>query len=134
MLTEERHRRHTLPEAPYTAALRETRKVTWNSTISFGGVTYSVPHTLADETVWVRIDGDCIVVVHCASSGPVEVARHQRSTPGHPMIDDAHYPPRPTGPLARRPRPVSAAEAEFRRSARALAPGWSRPPRRARAA
>ena len=113
MLTEERHRLHALPEAPYTAALGETRKVSGSSTISFGGVTYSVPHTLADETVWVRIDGDCIVVVHCASSGPVEVARHQRSTPGHPMIDDAHYPPRPAGPLGRRPRPVSAAEAEF---------------------
>ena len=113
MLAEERHRLHALPEAPYTAALGETRKVSWSSTISFGGVTYSVPHTLADETVWVRVDGGCIVVVHCAPSGPVEVARHQRSTPGHPMIDDAHYPPRPAGPLARRPRPVSAAEAEF---------------------
>ena len=113
MLTEERHRLHALPEAPYTAALGETRKVTWSSTISFGGVTYSVPHTLADETVWVRVDGDQVVVTHCALSGPVEVARHQRSTPGHPMIDDAHYPPRPAGPLRRRPKPTNAAEAEF---------------------
>ena len=97
MLAEEQQRLHRLPEAPYTAALGETRKVTWSSTISFGGVTYSVPHTLADETVWVRIDGEEVVVVHCAQSGPVEVARHQRSTPGHPMIHDAHYPPRPPG-------------------------------------
>ena len=37
MLTEERHRLHALPEAPYTAALGETRKVSWSSTISFGG-------------------------------------------------------------------------------------------------
>ena len=29
------------------------------------------------------------------------------------MIDDAHYPPRPDGPLARQPRATSAAEAEF---------------------
>ena len=29
------------------------------------------------------------------------------------MIDDAHYPPRPAGPLARRPKPTSAAEAGF---------------------
>ena len=113
MLTEERHRLHALPERPYTAALGETRKVSWSSTISFGAVTYSVPHTLADETVWVRVDGDQVVVTHCAPSGPVEVARHQRSTPGHPMIDDAHYPPRPAGPLGRRPKPASAAEAEF---------------------
>lgn len=53
------------------------------------------------------------VVVHCAPSGPVEVARHQRSTPGRPVIDDAHYPPRPAGPLGRRPKPTSAAETEF---------------------
>ena len=113
MLTEERHRLHALPERPYTAALGETRKVSWSSTISFGGVTYSVPHTLADETVWVRVDGDQVVVTHCASSGAIEVARHQRSTPGHPMIDDAHYPARPAGPLGRRPKPTSEAEAEF---------------------
>ena len=113
MLTEEQQRLHRLPEAPYTAVFGETRKVSWSSTISFGAVTYSVPHTLADETVWVRVDGDQVVVVHCAPSGPVEVARHQRSTPGHPMIDDAHYPPRPAGPLGRRPKPTSAAETEF---------------------
>ena len=113
MLAEERHRLHALPEAPYTAVFGETRKVTWSSTISFGAVTYSVSHTLADETVWVRVDGDQVVVVHCAPSGPVEVARHQRSTPGRPMIDDAHYPPRPAGPLGRRPKATSAAEAEF---------------------
>ena len=113
MLTEEQHRLHALPERPYTAALGETRKVSWSSTISFGAVTYSVPHTLADETVWVRVDGDQVVVTHCAPWGPIEVARHQRSTPGHPMIDDAHYPARPAGPLGRRPKPTSAAEAEF---------------------
>ena len=88
MLTEERHRLHALPEAPYTAALGN-RKVSWSSTISFGGVTYSVPHALADETVWVRVDGDHIVVVHCSPSGPAEVARHQRDA-RHPMSGDAY--------------------------------------------
>jgi transposase len=113
MLTEEQQRLHRLPERPYTTVFGETRKVSWSATISYGGVIYSVPHTLADETVWVRVDGDQIVVTHCPSTGPVEVARHRRSTPGRPMIDDAHYPPRPAGPLARRPKPTSAAEAEF---------------------
>lgn len=113
MLAEEQQRLHRLPERPYTTVFGETRKVSWSATISYGGVLYSVPHTLADETVWVRVDGDQIVVTHCPASGPVEVARHQRSTPGHPMIDDTHYPPRPAGPLARKPRPSSAAEAEF---------------------
>jgi transposase len=113
MLAEERHRLHRLPERPYTAVFGETRRVSWSATISYGGVTYSVPHTLADETVWVRVDGDEIVAVHCADSGPVEVARHRRSTPGSPVIDDAHYPPRPPGPLGRQPKATNTAEAEF---------------------
>jgi len=113
MLAEERQRLHRLPERPYTAVLGETRKVSWSATISYGGVTYSVPHTLADETVWVRVDGDEVVVCHCAAAGVVEVARHGRSTPGTPVIDDAHYPPRPDGPLARQPKARNAGEVEF---------------------
>jgi hypothetical protein len=113
MLAEEQRRLHRLPDVAYTAAFGETRKVSWTSTVSYGGVPYSVPHTLADQTVWVRVDGDEIVAVHVSSAGAVEVARHRRSTPGNPMIDDAHYPPRPDGPLARRPKPTNPAEAEF---------------------
>lgn len=113
MLVGERQRLHRLPERPYTAVFGETRKVSWSATISFGAVPYSVPHTLADETVWVRVEGDEVVVTHCPSSGALEVARHRRSTPGHPMIDDAHYPPRPPGALGRQPKATNAAEAEF---------------------
>ena len=113
MLAEERARLHRLPDVAFTAAFGETRKVSWTSTISFGGVTYSVPHTLADQVVWARVDGDEIVATHIAASGAVEVARHVLSTPGNPCIDDAHYPPRPAGALAREPRPTNAAEAEF---------------------
>ena len=113
MLAEERERLHRLPESAYTAAFGETRKVSWSATISFGGVTYSVPHTLADETVWARVEGDHLVVTHVAGRGAVEVARHRLSTPGHPRIDDAHYPPRPAGPLGRAPTPTNPAEAAF---------------------
>lgn len=113
MLGEERHRLHCLPEVAYTAAFGETRRVSWSSTISYGGVTYSVPHALIDESVWVRVDGDEVVAVHVSPAGAVEVARHRRSTPGTPVIDDDHYPPRPPGALARQPRAASAAEAEF---------------------
>jgi hypothetical protein len=113
MLVEEQARLHRLPDTAFTAAFGETRKVSWTSTISFGGVTYSVPHTLVDQTVWVRVDGDEIVATHVSPAGAVEVARHARSTPGNPSIDDAHYPPRPAGALAREPKPTSAAEAEF---------------------
>ena len=77
--------------------------MSWSSTISYGGVTYSVPHQLIDAEVWVRVDGDEVVATHVAAAGAVEVARHLRSTPGTPRIDDAHYPPRPAGPLNRQP-------------------------------
>jgi hypothetical protein len=114
MLAEEQQRLHRLPEAAFTAAFGETRKVTWSSTISYGGVTYSVPHTLVDETVWVRVDGDEIVAVHVSeTAGAVEVSRHERSTPGTPRIDDAHYPPPPAGALHRQPKAANPAEAEF---------------------
>ncbi len=113
MVTEEQQRLHRLPARAYTAVFGETRKVSWSATISYGGVTYSVPHGLVDETVWVRVDGDEVVATHCSAGGPVEVARHRRSTPGNPVIDDAHYPPRPPGPLGRQPKPTNTAEVEF---------------------
>ncbi len=113
MLVEERQRLHRLPDVAYTAAFGETRKVTWSSTISYGGVTYSVPHTLVDDQVWVRVDGDEIVAVHVSAGGALEVVWHRCSTPGTPVIDDAHYPPRPDRALARSPKATSAAEAEF---------------------
>jgi transposase len=113
MLAEEQQRLHRLPETAFTAAFGETRKVTWSSTVSFGGVAYSVPHTLAGEEVWVRVDGDEIVAVHVSERGATEVARHLRSTPGTPRIDDSHYPPRPAGALARQPKATNGAEAEF---------------------
>jgi len=72
-----------------------------------------VPHTLADETVWARVEGDELVITHVTGRGATEVARHRLSTPGHPRIDDAHYPPRPAGALARVPKPANAREEEF---------------------
>lgn len=113
MLAEEQARLHRLPAVAFTAAFGETRKVSWSSTISYGGVAYSVPHRLVDAEVWVRIDGDEVVATHVGATGAVEVARHQRSTPGTPRIDDAHYPPRPAGPLNRHPRATNTAEADF---------------------
>ncbi len=69
MLAEEPQRLHRLPDVAYTAAFGETRKVSWSATISYGGVIYSVPHTLVDDQVWVRVDGDEIVAVHVEGRG-----------------------------------------------------------------
>jgi len=113
MLGAERARLHRLPDVGYTAVFGETRKVSWSATISFGGVMYSVPHTLADQTVWVRVGGDELIATHVSGKGAVEVARHRLSTPGHPRIDDAHYPPRPPGALGRQPKATDEGEAAF---------------------
>ena len=95
MLAEEQRRLHRLPDVAYTAAFGETRKVSWSSTISFGGVTYSVPHTLVDDPVWVRVDGDEVVAVHCPRPGCRSRLRDiAEARPATPVIDDAHYPPR----------------------------------------
>ena len=114
MLAEERERLHRLPEVPHTVGFGQTRRVSWQSTISVGGAIYSVPSTLVDERVWARTDGHELVVVGTdGSEGPREVARHALTTPGQPSIDDSHYPPRPAGALERKPRASSADEQAF---------------------
>jgi hypothetical protein len=114
MLAEERARLHPLPAHPYTAAFGVTRTVGVTSPmVAFDHGSYSAPHTLAGQTVWVREHGDQIVIVHTGADGPLEVARHARTTPGTPRVDDAHFPPQPPGALSRTPRAGTGAEAAF---------------------
>jgi transposase len=113
-LAQEHERLHRLPRMAHTVCFGETRKVSWQSTISVGSARYSVPHQLIDQRVWARVDGDQLIVVHVhPDRGPAEVARHPLTTPGRPQIRDEHYPPRPPGALARRPRAQSAEEQAF---------------------
>jgi len=72
-----------------------------------------------DSRVWARFHGDELIVTAVVDAGPVEVARHPRSTPGHPSIMDAHYPQRASRDGDRVPRAHTAAEAAFL----ALGPG-----------
>lgn len=113
LLAEERSRLHPVPTQPHTVAFGETRKVGWDGTVSYGGVSYSVPSTLVEATVWCRVAGEELVIVALMQATPREVARHRLSTPGQPRIDPAHYPPRPDGAPTRRPHPQSAEEAAF---------------------
>ena len=114
MLCEERSWLHPLPDLPHTVCFGETRRVSWQSTISVGAAIYSVPSRLVSERVWARAEGSELVVVHAdGAEGPREVARHELTTPGRPQISDSHYPPRPPGALERRPRAQTAEEAEF---------------------
>ena len=114
MLAEERARLHPLPAVPHTVCFGQTRKVSWQSTISVGGAIYSVPSSLVDERVWARSDGDELVIVHAdGPAGPREVARHQLTTPGRPSIREEHYPPRPPGALQRHPKAGTLEEQAF---------------------
>jgi hypothetical protein len=114
MLAEERARLHPLPAMAHTVCFGQTRKVSWQSTISVGGALYSVPSALVDERVWARADGDELVIVHAdAPDGPREVARHGLTTPGRPSIRDEHYPRRPAGALERRPKAGTVDEQAF---------------------
>jgi transposase len=123
LLAEERARLHPLPAVAHTVCFGQTRRVSWQSTISVGGAIYSVPSALRDERVWARVDGAELVVVHAdGPEGPLEVARHALTTPGRPSIQDQHYPPRPAGALQRMPRARSAEERAFL----ALGPGAER--------
>jgi transposase len=123
MLAEERTRLHRLPQMPHTVCFGQTRKVSWQSTISVGGALYSVPTELVDERVWARATGEELVIVHAdAPAGPREVARHQLTTPGRPSIHDEHYPPRPAGALERRPKAGTIEEQAFL----AIGPGAER--------
>ena len=111
----ERGHLHVLPPEPYTAALGETRTVADDQTIRLGSVRYSVPRPFVGTEVWVRVAGDEVVIVAHTPDGLAEIARHPRSTPGQPRIDDAHYPDHPAGRGTRgaRPRPVDPSEIAF---------------------
>jgi hypothetical protein len=114
MLAEERQHLHRLPASPFTAAFGVTRSVGTNTpVIALESCEYSVPHRLRGETVWARAHGEDIVITHMASTGAIEVARHERTTPGNPRHVDEHFGPTPEGPLHRIPRATNDDEAAF---------------------
>lgn len=114
MLAEERAVLHRLPDRPFTACFGVTRTVGENTpVVSFEACPYSVPHRFRGEVVWVRVSGDEVVITAVTESGPQEVARHQRSTPGNPRYIDEHFGPTPEGPLHRTPKAKTQAEAGF---------------------
>jgi transposase len=115
LLAEELQRLHPLPAEPVAVAFGQTRAVSWDGTVSFGGVRYSVPHTLVEtvERVWVREAGEEVIVTVVEEAGPREVARHGRGQRGQAVLDGSHYPQR-TGPAGERtPQARTAAEQAF---------------------
>jgi transposase len=130
LLAKEHERLHRVPRLPHTLCFGQTRKVDRQATVSLGDAVYSVPHELIGEPVWVRAEGELLIVVHIdQAQGPREVARHELTTPGQPSIKDEHYPPRPAGALERKVRARGSEENEFL----AIGPGAERWLRRAAA-
>ena len=118
MLAEEHTRLHPVPVDPHTVAFGLTRVVPPKTPmVAFEAGQYSVPHELLGATVWVRVHGqgpdEQVVIVHVGPTGPLEVARHSRATPGSPKMIDAHFPPPPAGALGRVPQARNVAEAAF---------------------
>ena len=118
MLAQERARLHPVPATPHTVAFGVTRTVAANTPmVAFDGGQYSVPAHLLGQTVWVRVHGrgadEDVIIVYVGPSGPLEVARHARATPGSPRITDSHFPPAPTGALGRIPEARNESEAAF---------------------
>ena len=64
--------------------------------VSYQGGSYSVPHTLLGETVWVWVHGagrdERVVMAHVGDRGAIEVARHARprSAPGGQVPRPGH--------------------------------------------
>ncbi len=119
MLAEERVRLHRVPDEAHTVVFGLARRVPANTPmVTFEHGQYSVPQHLLGAQVWVRAQGagtdEQIVIVHHSGHGPVEVARHNRATPGSPQIDDDHF----GGPSTKQPgdytvRPRTEAERAF---------------------
>ena len=112
-LAEELSFLHAIPDAPYTVAFGESRRVGWSSTISFRGVRYSVPHRLCDTRVWVRQGRRRGDHRRRRRPGVTEVARHRALSSGRVLLCEEHYPERRSEPRERRPRPSSRSEEQF---------------------
>lgn len=114
MLAEERTSLHPLPTRAYTGVFGVTRVVgAATPVISFDAAEYSVPDAHAGEVVWVRHEGDQVVVVAVGPAGATEIARHRRGARGERVHNPDHFAPMPETPLGRTPKATNPAEAAF---------------------
>lgn len=100
----ERQHLHVLPVKPHLIALGGERLVDDDQTIRWGCVRYSTPDGHQGKKVWARVVGEELAITGRTTVGVSEIARHALSTPGHPRIDDGHYPGHPGGNLPRPPK------------------------------
>ncbi len=111
-LERERAHLHAVRPEPFSVAFGETRSVSWSSLIAYQGSRYSVPHRLAGTTVFVRRQGEDVVIVALEALGATEVARHRFAGRGQLVLCDDHYPPRREVP-ERTPKATNPREEAF---------------------
>jgi transposase len=79
-----------LPETRYVGVNEETRKVTADCLLSYGGSRYSVPWMFATKHVWVRVSKGYFLEIY--SSSNVLIATHPLSMKkGAVIIERSHY-------------------------------------------
>jgi transposase len=79
-----------LPARPFVSTHEQSRTVSWDCLVSFGGSRYSVPWAYAGHRVWVRSSQGVRLSVRTPDGEPL--ATHQlAAVKGTTVIDPAHY-------------------------------------------
>jgi len=90
LLAKDREAFSPLPETRYVGVKEETRKVTFDCLISFGGSRYSVPWMFAGKHVWVRVSKGYFLEIY--SQANALLWTHTLSmTKGAVVIEKSHY-------------------------------------------
>src|SRR5258706_2174040 len=97
-----------LPAERFVGTLAQTRKVSWDCTVSYGGTPYSVPSEYAGQTVWVLVSQGRELLVLDARQATLTT--HELSAvKGRPVIKPEHY----AGLRQGRPRTVALLRGAF---------------------
>jgi transposase len=79
-----------LPARPFVGSHEQSRTVSWDCLVSFGGSRYSVPWSYAGHRVWVRSSQGVRLSVRNQDGEPIATHR-LAAVKGTTVIDPAHY-------------------------------------------
>jgi transposase len=106
--TEEQPHLLPLPASRFVSTLAQTRKVSWDCTVSYGGTPYSVPSEYAGQTVWVLVSQGRELLVLDARQATL-TSHELSAVKGRPVIKAEHY----AGLRQGRPRTVALLRQAF---------------------
>lgn len=79
-----------LPAHPFVGTHEQSRSVSWDCLVSFGGSRYSVPWAYAGQRVWVRSSQGVRLTVRSPAGDPIATHR-LAAVKGTTTIDPSHY-------------------------------------------